>query len=238
VAGVQAAAERDGPALDRLRDRLTELGAAPESYGIEAVVDGAWCLVREGQGWAVFRATGGDRTDHVGFAAADQAAAYLLGSLLMAADGPRPPVSSPATSDTGPDAAPKPGRPATAPAAPARTYDGPIEPLPGEPPFTLFRNLREFELAAGTEIDRVGDSAGNLTYAAGTRYSQRSLPAEWADRPYHVYRLGRPVRVLIGTAIPWFDQPGGGTGYFLPVSVAELIADGVLMEVDAEPVPK
>ncbi|HEX6470243.1 MAG TPA: TNT domain-containing protein, partial [Streptosporangiaceae bacterium] len=109
------------------------------------------------------------------------------------------------------------------------------EPLPGEPPFALFRNLRELELAPGTELDRIGDPAGNLTYAAGTHYSQRSLPAEWADRPYHAYRVVRALRVLIGTAIPWFDQPGGGTGYFLPVSIGELLADGVLVEIEAPP---
>jgi hypothetical protein len=202
----------DGPdaaALGRLRDRLAEAGADPATYGIETVVDGAWCLVRAGGGWAVFREAGGEQAERVVFPSAGQAAAYLLGSLLMA------------------------GRKAVA--APPRTYEGAIEPLPGEPPFTLFRNLRELELASGTEIDRIGDPAGNLAYAAGTHYSQRSLPAEWADRPYHVYRVVRPLRVLIGTAIPWFDQPGGGTGYFLPVSVGELLGDGVLAEIEAPP---
>ncbi|HEU5156892.1 MAG TPA: glycohydrolase toxin TNT-related protein [Streptosporangiaceae bacterium] len=211
-------ADQDKQALQRLRARLTELGIDPESYGVEMIVPDAWCLVREGEGWAVFRTAGGDRAVSFAFPAADQAAAFLLGTLVLAADRPRPPVAPPVTA---PDIR-----------RPARAYDGPIEPLPGEPPVTLFRNLREFELVAGTEIDRVGDPGGNLAYAAGTHYSQRSLPAEWADRPYHVYRLRQPLRVLIGTAVPWFDQPGGGTGYFLPVSVAELLADGVLIEIE------
>jgi hypothetical protein len=207
----------DRQALQRLRVLLTELDVDPESYGIEIIVPDAWCLVREGTGWAVFRTAGGDRAVSFAFPAADQAAAFLLGTLLMAADR-RPPRAAPPV--TKPDL----GRP-------ARTYDGQIAPLPGEPPVTLFRNLRELELVAGTEVDRVGDPGGNLTYAAGTHYSQRSLPAEWADRPYHVYRLRQPLRVLIGTAVPWFDQPGGGTGYFLPVSIAELLADGALVEI-------
>jgi hypothetical protein len=96
----------------------------------------------------------------------------------------------------------------------------------------MFRNVRELELVAGTEIDRFGDPVGNLAYAAGTHYSQRSLPPEWADRPYHAYRLTQPLRVLIGTAVPWFDQPGGGSGYFLPAAVVELVADGVLVEIE------
>ena len=216
------AVDRDRQALQRLRARLTELGVEPDSYGIEIIVPDAWCLVREGAGWAVFRTAGGDRVVSLAFPVAEQAAAFLLGALLMGADRSPTPAASPVTK---PDLS-----------RPARRYDGPIAPLPGEPPVTLFRNLRELELVAGTEIDRVGDPGGNLTYAAGTHYSQRSLPSEWADRPYHVYRLQQPLRVLIGTAVPWFDQPGGGTGYFLPVSIAELVADGALVEV--EPAPK
>jgi hypothetical protein len=218
--------DRDSQALQRLRVRLTELGVDPESYGIEIIVPDAWCLVREGAGWAVFRTAGGDRAVSLAFPVAGQAAAFLLGTLLMAADRrplrPAPPVTPLVTPlVTQPDLR-----------RPARTYDGTIAPLPGEPPVTLFRNLRELELVAGTEVERVGDPGGNLTYAAGTHYSQRSLPPEWADRTYHVYRLRQPLRVLIGTAVPWFDQPGGGTGYFLPVSVAELLADGALVEIE------
>jgi hypothetical protein len=216
------AVDRDGQAIQRLRARLTELGVDPDSYGIEIVVPDAWCMLREGAGWAVFRTAGGDRAVSLAFPVAEQAAAFLLGALLMGADRPPTPAASPVTK---PDLR-----------RPARRYDGPIAPLPGEPPVTLFRNLRELELVAGTEIDRVGDPGGNLTYAAGTHYSQRSLPSEWADRPYHVYRLQQPLRVLLGTAVPWFDQPGGGTGYFLPVSIAELVAGGALVEV--EPAPK
>jgi hypothetical protein len=196
------------------------LPADPRSYSIDAVADDAWCLVREGDGWAVFRSVHGEREQTATFPDVDQAAAYLLGSLVLVT-GRTPPSDAPVTL---PDIAAQP--------APARTYEGPIEPLPDEPPLSLFRNVREFELVTGTEIDRIGDPEGNLTYAAGTHYSQRSLPPEWADRPYHVYRLQQPLRVLIGTAVPWFDQPGGGTGYYLPTSIAQLLADGMLVEIE------
>jgi hypothetical protein len=222
---VRAADER---ALDRLRVRLGELGVDPESYGVEVIVEQAWCLVREGSGWAVFLTANGDRAVSVAFPTADQAAAFLLGSLLMAPGrSPVPPRPRPSgrpdvPSVTQPDLR-----------RPARTYDGPIEPLAGEPPVTLFRNLRELELVAGTEIDRFGAPEGNLAYAAGTHYSQRSLPPEWADRPYHAYRLQQPLRALVGTAVPWFEQPGGGTGYFLPVSISALLSDGALVEIES-----
>jgi hypothetical protein len=218
--------EGEGQALDGVRARLAELGADPLSYSIGAVVADAWCMVREDDGWAVFRADRGGREMTATFPDLEQAAAYLIGSLVRVSERMRPP---PGGSATRPDI----GGPAMREEArPARTYEGPIEPLPGEPPLSLFRNVREFELVAGTEIDRVGDPAGNLAYAAGTRYSQRSLPPEWANRPYHVYRLRQPLRVLLGTAVPWFEQPGGGTGYFLPVSVERLLADGVLAEIE------
>lgn len=107
----------------------------------------------------------------------------------------------------------------------------PIQPLHGEPPLTLFHDKRMVQLPAGTELDRYGDEEGNLTYTAGTPFDARSLPAEWEHRPYHVYQLKRPLEVLAGEAIPWFDQPGGGQAVLLPHSVATLLDQGELVEV-------
>jgi hypothetical protein len=108
----------------------------------------------------------------------------------------------------------------------------PITPLPGEPPLTLFRGKRVIELEPGTEIDRFGDDDGNLVYAAGTPFTERSLVPEWIERPYHVYRVRQPVQALTGAAIPWFDQPGGGTAYLLPDAIGDLVAHGHLVEVN------
>jgi hypothetical protein len=107
----------------------------------------------------------------------------------------------------------------------------PIQPRPGEPPLTLFRGKRLIELGPGTEVDRFGDPDGNLTYAVGTPFTERSLVPDWVDRPYHTYRVEVPLQVLSGTAIPWFDQIGGGTAYILPASIDELISDGRMVEV-------
>jgi hypothetical protein len=130
-------------------------------------------------------------------------------------------------------AQPPPSRPAAAPVS----GDWPISPLPGEPPLTLFRGKRLVELEPGTEIDRFGDDEGNLVYAFGTPFKERSLVPEWVDRPYRVYQVRQPVQVLTGAAIPWFDQPGGGTAYLLPDAIGELVAMGRLVEVDGRERP-
>ncbi|ANZ37712.1 hypothetical protein BBK82_18275 [Lentzea guizhouensis] len=127
--------------------------------------------------------------------------------------------------------------PASAPVAAAVQQDDPakrkfpISPLAGEPPLTLFRHKQMFELPAGTEVDRYGDQSGNLVYVAGTPFPERSLVPSWINRPYRVYRLRRPLEVLTGVAVPWFEQPGGGTAYLLPKAVEEMIAEGVLVEI-------
>jgi hypothetical protein len=121
-------------------------------------------------------------------------------------------------------------------AAPQQPAEWPIQPLAGEPPLTLFRGKRLLELQPGTEVDRFGGPDGNLTYVAGTPFEQRSLVPEWVHRPYHVYRVTRPVQALTGGAIPWFDQPGGGTAYLLSRAVEELVGNGDLVEIEpAEP---
>ncbi|MCR3736736.1 Protein of unknown function (DUF4237) [Prauserella salsuginis] len=108
----------------------------------------------------------------------------------------------------------------------------PIQPLPGEPPLTLFRGKEMRTLPVGSELDRFGGANGNLTYAAGTPFEERSLVPEWVNRPYHVYRVQRPLETLAGVAIPWFNQPGGGAAYMLPASIEELLADGDIIELE------
>lgn len=114
---------------------------------------------------------------------------------------------------------------------PPPPVEWPIQPLAGEPPLTLFRGKRLLELQPGTEVDRFGTPDGNLTYVAGTPFEQRSLVPEWVNRPYHVYRVIRPVQALTGGAIPWFDQPGGGTAYLLPRAIGDLVDNGDLVEI-------
>ncbi|OLR90543.1 glycohydrolase toxin TNT-related protein [Actinokineospora bangkokensis] len=118
-----------------------------------------------------------------------------------------------------------------------RPQDWPIQPRQGEPPLTLFRGKQLLELPPGTEIDRYGEPSGNLTYAAGTPFERRSLVPDWVGRPYRAYRVIKPTEVLTGVAIPWFDQPGGGTAYLLAGSIAELLDTGHLIEVNDREAP-
>ncbi|WP_460440915.1 TNT domain-containing protein [Amycolatopsis stemonae] len=138
-----------------------------------------------------------------------------------------------------PPAPPAPPQRRDEPARPAVNGGGgggqqqwPIGPMAGEPPLTLFRGKELRELPAGSELDRFGGPNGNLTYAAGTPFAERSLVPEWVNRPYHVYRVQRPLETLAGVAIPWFNQPGGGSAYLLPASIEELLAEGDLIELD------
>ncbi|SEP91529.1 Protein of unknown function [Lentzea xinjiangensis] len=151
---------------------------------------------------------------------------------------PRPPLPPAPVQQLPPPPPPLPGQvPVAAAVAAAVAQDEPskrkfpISPLPGEPPLTLFRHKQMFELPAGTEVDRYGDQSGNLVYVAGTPFPERSLVPSWINRPYRVYRLRRPLEVLTGVAVPWFEQPGGGTAYLLPKAVEEMVADGVLVEI-------
>ncbi|WP_131759044.1 TNT domain-containing protein, partial [Actinomadura fibrosa] len=211
-----AAHSDPGPPADdwsvRLRARLDELNVPASRYRIRATAEGSWCLLPEGAQWTVFQLRNGERRRQVTFDVAEQAAAYLLGSVLLDAP-PRPKPYVNASQPTG-----------------ATGETGPIEPLEGEPPLSLLRDRRVVELVEGRLVDRYGGPGGNLVYAARTPFAQRSLPADWQNRPYHVYRLTRPVEALTGTAVPWFDQPGGGTAYVFRRSIAAMLADGTLVE--------
>lgn len=121
---------------------------------------------------------------------------------------------------------------AQAPGAFQQTPQWKIQPLPGDPPLTLYRDKRVVLLPPGTEVDRYGEPGGNVTYAARTHYQHRSLPPDWSSFPYHAYRLQRPLEALTGLAVPWFDQPGGGIAFVLPRSINELIAEGTLVEIE------
>ncbi|SFS42258.1 TNT domain-containing protein [Saccharopolyspora flava] len=106
-----------------------------------------------------------------------------------------------------------------------------IQPLNGEPPLTLYRDRRIVMLQPGTELDRFGEPNGNVMYAMRTPYTHRSLPPQWANRTYAAYRVQRPIQALRGTAVAWFEQPGGGTAFVLPGAVSDLLSDGTLAEV-------
>ncbi|WP_307832221.1 TNT domain-containing protein [Prauserella cavernicola] len=160
------------------------------------------------------------------------------GAAIPAASGGLPQREAP-PAPPAPPAAPTPPRREPRPAEQAESRSGggggqqwPIQPMSGEPPLTLFRGKELQTLPVGSELDRFGGANGNLTYAAGTPFEERSLVPEWISRPYHLYRVQRPLEALHGVAIPWFNQPGGGAAYLLPATIEELLAEGDLIELD------
>ncbi|MBO2454548.1 TNT domain-containing protein [Actinomadura barringtoniae] len=190
--------------LRELEKRLKDLSVDPAVYRLQEAVEGAWCMVYEDKRWSVFHLYDGERRLESAFDTAGKAAAYLLGSLLLVPERMK--------------------------AAEFPAEEEAIQPLTGEPPLSLFRNRQVIELPAGARVDRYGGPSGNVVYVARTPFHQRSLPADWESRPYYTYRLLTPLRVLTGTAVPWFEQPGGGTAYILPRAIADHLADGTLTE--------
>ncbi|MCE7000517.1 TNT domain-containing protein [Saccharothrix sp. S26] len=209
--------EADQRALDHLKERLDHFGVAESEYGIvEPKADAFVIEPAPGpSGWQV-QFWDADRGPHGRprvYEHAVDAAKVLLAELLWRADLDR----TRAAADTGALVLPV----------------ADIQPLPDEPPLSLFRDRENAVVPVGVELDRFGAEVGNLVYASGTPFGQRSLPPDWLNRRYHVYRVQKPVPALKGVAVPWFGQPGGGTGYFLARSVRDLLADGSLVEVPA-----
>jgi len=197
-------------ALRAAEDVAAELEIPAARYRIGEVADGAWCLVREDDGWAVFLSRGGERLEAATFPTAVAAVRYFVGHLYLdraALRGELPPDAK------------------------RQTDEWPIQPLHREAPLSMYTGKRLVTLPPGTEMDRYGEPAGNTLYAARTEWPHRSEPAEIQGWAYHVYRLRRPVRALTGTAIDWYDQPGGGTAYVLERSIADLLADGAVEEI-------
>lgn len=209
--------EVDRRALDHLKERLDHFGVDASEYGIVEPKPDAFVLepAPGRSGWQVqfWDASRGPHGRPRVYEHAVDAAKVLLAELLWRADLDR----TRAAADTGALVLPV----------------ADIQPMPDEPPLSLFRDRENVVIPVGAELDRFGAELGNLVYASGTMFGHRSLPPDWLNRRYHVYRVQKPVPALKGVAVPWFGQAGGGTGYFLASSVRDLLADGSLVEVAA-----
>lgn len=86
-------------------------------------------------------------------------------------------------------------------------------------------------LIPGARIDRYGSPDGTFVAPEGTPFPMRSLPDSAVSKPLNSYEVVRPIEVDAGSAMPWFNQPGGGVQFELPGTVRELIDSGNLREV-------
>jgi hypothetical protein len=58
----------------------------------------------------------------------------------------------------------------------------------------------------------------------GTPVWIRSLvPGTVESKPYNVYEVAKPVKVLSGKSAPWFGQGGGGKQYKFRTSIGDAI---------------
>lgn len=80
-------------------------------------------------------------------------------------------------------------------------------------------------------IERYGNEFGRFFHAAGTLYSQTSLPYEEHAVRRHQYRVLKDFLVTCGRAARWFDQPGGALQYKADKSADQLVREGYLQEI-------
>lgn len=187
-------------ALGPVESVIVDKRISPRRYSLFAEREEAWCLVRDGDRYRVQWSL--DRRGAVVFDDVRQAVAYLAGQLTVnAAD---------LEYELGEE-------------IPA--WQSPLVVLSDDPPVESFAGVTT-TVIENMEVDRYGEPDGNLVFVAGTPFDQRGLPAEYADRPYHRYRIGRdPWRVVAVTSA------AGGRGYVLPKPVSEYLRSGHLEEI-------
>jgi hypothetical protein len=195
---------RASDALTVLHRRLTEYGIAESAYRIgdsPAPPNNVWWLRKTELGWEVARPP---TEEPVTFAHLEEAARFLLGTLLM-----------------------YPVRAGEEPESRESAADWPIVPLRGEPPLNFFRGKRFVVLPTGTTVQRFGNETGNLVHAESVRFIETSLAFE-RERERRTYRVQRPLRVLTGITAPWSGMPGGAVAYLLPRPVGQHLETGAL----------
>ena len=88
----------------------------------------------------------------------------------------------------------------------------------------------------GELVDRFGDTCGTFLSPEGASYRGRALPYQCQGYAYTVYRVLKPLPVVIGTAAPAFGEPGGAVQLQTSEQVGQLLLEGVLEKVpDALP---
>jgi hypothetical protein len=85
-------------------------------------------------------------------------------------------------------------------------------------------------LEPGLVIDRFGPGFGRFTSPSDTPFGARGLPPDNLELGYHQYRVVRPIPVWEGAIAPAMGQEGGGTQYFMPAAVVDLVNMGYLEE--------
>jgi hypothetical protein len=85
-------------------------------------------------------------------------------------------------------------------------------------------------LQPGQTIDRFGNGFGQFTSPVDTPFPQRGLPPHNLEAGYHQYEVVRPIPVWEGPIAEAMGQSGGGTQYYMPHPVVDLVNAGYLRE--------
>ncbi|KAJ5812492.1 hypothetical protein N7474_008793 [Penicillium riverlandense] len=114
------------------------------------------------------------------------------------------------------------------------TWDNGSYHYPDEHGFVLDNSgapiLGNTTLPVGQKVDRFGGETGNYFSPLGAPYIERALPPYNLDNNdgdypynYHVYEVIQELPVTLGPVTPWFEQPGMGTQFTNPMTMAELV---------------
>jgi len=120
----------------------------------------------------------------------------------------------------------------------------------GWPPNSGAISLKIVQLDSGKLIDRYGgyyvvDSAthdstfhdrGKFVCFKGVPFAKRALPLSALKSPYRLYRIVKAIAaVKEGGVIPWFNEPGLGTQFEMPLNIDDLKSGGYIVEVSSKP---
>ena len=107
--------------------------------------------------------------------------------------------------------------------------------LNGEyPPADGFISVEMMTLVDDTWVDRYGSLWGTFVAPTGTPFGERSLPASSKSRTYYRFEVTKDIdSVLMGKAIPWFNEPGEGVQYMMPRSMKALVKGGYIVVLDS-----
>lgn len=130
-----------------------------------------------------------------------------------------------------PDAVCPTAQPATPPPTPAAAIV--------YPPNDGFQGVPSIvTLPAGTRVSRYGgyfdaggtfQDKGNFVAPEDVPFEQRALPKQALAKPLTVYEVTAPIEgVRSGPAAPWFDEPGLGLQYQLPLTIQDYLDQGKL----------
>ncbi|HVK20383.1 MAG TPA: glycohydrolase toxin TNT-related protein [Actinokineospora sp.] len=147
-------------------------GTSPTRYSLGEHRDDAWCLVREGDWYTVYRDGQRERNR---FGDVRAAAAYLAGQLIANRDELRYQEDEE-----------------------IHWWQSPFQSVSEvDPSLEAFGQVMATTVA-DIVVDRYGTPDGNVVFVADTPFAQRDLPADHAEREFHRYRLRGGWTVVTG----------------------------------------